>query len=156
MCFPEDISMRLTRANVAKLSLPAGKSELLVFDDALAGFGLRIRAGGKRTWVAQYRIGLKQRRMSLGSTENLDAEEARKRAKSALSKVNLGTDPQTEKANAWALVTHILAAKGLDGGESRLGELGCGPAHSCAEDAAQARENRDQGKEKGAIVWAIP
>src|SRR5271155_3806486 len=55
--------------------------------------------GGKRTWIAQYRIGSKQRRMSLGSTETLDAEEARKLAKSALSKVNLGTDPQTEKAH---------------------------------------------------------
>src|SRR5271170_5729321 len=91
--------MRLTKANVAKLALPAGKSELLVFDDALAGFGIRLRYGGKRTWIAQYRIGSKQRRMSLGSTETLDAEEARKLAKSALSKVNLGTDPQTEKAH---------------------------------------------------------
>ncbi|MFZ0204716.1 MAG: integrase arm-type DNA-binding domain-containing protein, partial [Roseiarcus sp.] len=91
--------MRLTKANVAKLSLPEGKSELLVFDEALAGFGIRLRYGGKRTWIAQYRLGSKQRRLSLGSTETLDAEEARRRAKSALSKVNLGTDPQTEKAH---------------------------------------------------------
>jgi integrase len=92
--------MRLTKANVAKLSLPEGKSEFLVFDEALAGFGIRLRYGGKRTWIAQYRIGSKQRRLTLGSTETLDAEEARKRARSALSKVNLGTDPQTEKADA--------------------------------------------------------
>jgi integrase len=52
------------------------------------------------TWIAQYRVGSKQRRLSLGSTETLDAEEARRRARSALSKVNLGADPQTEKANA--------------------------------------------------------
>ena len=97
---PTGISMRLTKANVAKLSLPEGKSELLVFDEALAGFGIRLRYGGKRTWIAQYRIGSKQRRMSLGSIETLDAEEARRRARSALSKVNLGTDPQIERANA--------------------------------------------------------
>ena len=54
--------MRLTKANVAKLSLPEGKSELLVFDEALAGFGIRLRYGGKRTWIAQYRLGSKQRR----------------------------------------------------------------------------------------------
>ena len=96
---PKGYPMRLTKANVAKLALPEGKSELLVFDEALAGFGIRLRYGGKRTWIAQYRIGSKQRRLSLGSTETLDAEEARKRAKSALSKVNLGTDPQTEKAH---------------------------------------------------------
>ncbi len=46
--------MRLTKANVAKLSLPEGKSELLVFDEALAGFGIRLRYGGKRTWIALY------------------------------------------------------------------------------------------------------
>ena len=97
---PTGYPMRLTKANVAKLSLPEGKSELLVFDEALAGFGIRLRYGGKRTWIAQYRVGSKQRRMSLGSTETLDAEEARRRARSALSKVNLGTDPQIEKANA--------------------------------------------------------
>src|SRR5271169_6879679 len=96
---PKGYPVRLTKANVAKLALPMGKSELLVFDDALAGFGIRLRYGGKRTWIAQYRIGSKQRRMSLGSTETLEAEEARKRAKSALSKVNLGTDPQTEKSH---------------------------------------------------------
>src|ERR1700684_11727 len=92
--------MRLTKANVAKLALPAGKSELLVFDEALAGFGIRLRYGGKRTWIAQYRVGSKQRRLSLRSTEALHAEGAGRRARSALSKVNLGADPQTEKANA--------------------------------------------------------
>jgi integrase len=92
--------MRLTKASVAKLSLPAGKSDLLVFDDDLAGFGLRLRSGGKRTWIAQYRLGTKQRRLSLGSAAAIDADEARKRAKAALSKVNLGVDPQIEKNGA--------------------------------------------------------
>jgi hypothetical protein len=35
--------MKLTDASVAGLKLPEGKSELLVFDDTLPGFGLRIR-----------------------------------------------------------------------------------------------------------------
>src|SRR5271165_806421 len=97
---PKGYRMRLTKANVAKLLLPDGKNELLVFDEALAGFGVRLRYGGKRTWIAQYRMGTKQRRLSLGSTETIDADEARKRARSALSKVQLGVDPQTEKVSA--------------------------------------------------------
>jgi integrase len=92
--------MHLTKASVAKLSLPDGKSDLLVFDDDLAGFGLRLRSGGKRTWIAQYRLGTKQRRLSLGSAAAIDADEARKRAKAALSKVTLGIDPQIEKNGA--------------------------------------------------------
>ena len=94
--------MKLTKATITKLALPDNKSELLVFDETLPGFGLRIRAGGKRSWIAQYRVGLKQRRVTLGTTETVDADEARKRAKDVLSKVHLGQDPQVEKAEAKA------------------------------------------------------
>jgi hypothetical protein len=65
---------------------------LLVFDEGLPGFGLRVRGGGKRTWIVQYRIGQKQRRVTLGNVETIDADNARRRAKKALSKVNLGTE----------------------------------------------------------------
>jgi hypothetical protein len=80
-----------------KLVLPPGKQEAIFFDEGLAGFGLRICAGGKRVWIVQYRVGSKQRRITLGSIEKLDADEARREAKKALSKANLGRDPQLEK-----------------------------------------------------------
>jgi|ERR1700745_1195252 hypothetical protein len=54
--------MKLAQANVARLKLPEGKSDHLEFDDEIPGFGLRLRAGGKRTWLIQYRVGAKQRR----------------------------------------------------------------------------------------------
>jgi integrase len=92
--------MRLTKATVERLELPPGKTELIVFDEALPGFGLRIRAGGKRTWVAQYRIGSKQRRVTLGTVNTFEADEARKHARDALARVQLGLDPQLEKATA--------------------------------------------------------
>lgn len=60
MCFPVPelpSAMRLTKATLAKLTLSPGRAEMLVFDDMLPGFGLRIREGGKRTWIAQYRLG---------------------------------------------------------------------------------------------------
>ena len=101
ICFPRR-PMKLTKATVETLKLPAGKSETIVFDETLPGFGLRIRAGGKRTWIAQYRLGSKQRRLTLGTVETLDPDKARQRAKSALSKAHLGTDPQLEKAEARA------------------------------------------------------
>jgi integrase len=99
--------MRLTKANVGSLKIPDGKTECIVFDDGLAGFGVRLRAGGKRTWIAQYRLGAKQRRMTLGTIETVDETEARRRAKTAFSKVHLGHDPQMEKVErrAQAAVT---------------------------------------------------
>jgi integrase len=94
--------MRLNKATAERLELPPGKTELIVFDDALPGFGLRIRAGGKRTWIAQYRLGSKQRRVTLGTVNNFEADEARKHARDALARAQLGRDPQSEKAAARA------------------------------------------------------
>ncbi|MDB5534526.1 MAG: hypothetical protein JWO28_2841, partial [Hyphomicrobiales bacterium] len=72
--------MRLTNATVGKLTVPGGKTEAIIFDDKLAGFGVRIRVGGKKTWIAQYRIGRRQRRLTLGTLAQIDADEARARA----------------------------------------------------------------------------
>ncbi len=102
--------MRLTKATLAKLTLSPGRAEMLVFDDMLPGFGLRIREGGKRTWIAQYRLGAKQRRLTLGSIEMLDPEQARQRAKTALASVALGEDPQNSKAEARAQASLTFGA----------------------------------------------
>ena len=102
--------MRLTKGNLAKLALPADKAEVIAFDSDMPGFGLRIRAGGKRTWIAQYRLGTKQRRITLGTPETVDADEARRRAKEALAKVSLGGDPQSDKHTARASAAMTLGA----------------------------------------------
>jgi len=102
--------MKLTAATVQKLKLPPGAADKIFFDDGLSGFGLRVRDGGKRTWIAQYRIGTKQRRVTLGTVENLDALAARQRAKDVLSKVHLGGDPQTEKAERRAQASVTVGA----------------------------------------------
>jgi integrase len=94
--------MKLSQATFKMPSLPRGVKDRIFFDDDLPGFGLRIREGGKRTWVVQYRVGAKQRRMTLGTMQTLDGAEARKRARTALSKTHLGHDPQSEKAAARA------------------------------------------------------
>jgi hypothetical protein len=58
--------MKLTKINIAKVTVPRGKTETIEFDDDVPGFGLRIRVGGSQTWIFQYRQGSKQRRISLG------------------------------------------------------------------------------------------
>jgi len=54
--------MKLTKVNIAKVAVPSGKTEIIAFDDDVPGFGLRVRAGGSRQWIFQYRQGSKQRR----------------------------------------------------------------------------------------------
>lgn len=92
--------MRLTQKTFNSATLPTGVTDKIFFDDALPGFGLRIREGGKRTWIAQYRAGATQRRVTLGTVETLDADAARKAARDVLAKVHLGQDPQAEKIEA--------------------------------------------------------
>jgi integrase len=89
--------MKLTRAAVQALSLPTGKSELLVFDDEIPGFGVRLRAGGSRNWIVQYKVGRKHRRLTFGSVAVLDAGKARERARDLLAAVRVGRDPAGEK-----------------------------------------------------------
>ncbi len=45
--------MKMTAPSVAKLQLPPDRSDIIFWDDGLPGFGLRIRAGGSRTWLVQ-------------------------------------------------------------------------------------------------------
>jgi integrase len=99
--------MKLTKAVVAKLALPAGKSDLIVFDEDLSGFGLRLRAGGSAVWITQYRVGVQQRRVTLGRLATLDPDRARKAAREVLAKADLGQDIQAERVErqARAVVT---------------------------------------------------
>jgi integrase len=92
--------MKLTQKAVAALTIPIGKSEAIFLDDDIPGFGLRLREGGAARWIYQYRIGAKQRRMSLGSASKraISAERARERAGELHARVRLGEDPAATKA----------------------------------------------------------
>ena len=101
-CFPGGAIMRLTIKSADELKLKPGQKECIVFDDDVPGFGLRIREGGSRTWIFQYRIGSKQRRMMLGSASNsqLNLANTRKTASKLHAQVALGEDPAMNKATA--------------------------------------------------------
>ena len=89
--------MKLTNATVRKLDLPKGKSEIIYFDGDVPGFGLRLREGGSRSWIFQYKIGAKHRRIALGKLKAMEAGKARDNAKDLYAKVRLGQDPAGER-----------------------------------------------------------
>jgi integrase len=92
--------MKLTTRTIAALALPAGKADHIEFDDDLPGFGLRLRKSGSRTWLFQYRIGAKQRRISLGNAAVVPVGRARETAADLHARVRLGGDPATDKVVA--------------------------------------------------------
>jgi integrase len=92
--------MKLTKPNIERLTLARGKSEAIFFDDDMPGFGLRLREGGSRTFIVQYALGGRQRRMTIGAAKILDPKKARQTAGNLLAKVRLGHDPAADRAEA--------------------------------------------------------
>jgi integrase len=94
--------MEFTANAIADLELPAGKSDHFEWDDAMPGFGIRLRAGGKRGWMVQYRVHGRQRRQSIGDARRIDLKAARDAARKTFAEVALGGDPQGNKTDAQA------------------------------------------------------
>jgi integrase len=88
--------MKLTRAEVDKLTLPEGKSDHFVWDDAMPGFGVRLR-GPHKSYVIQYRAGRQQRREGIGDVRKVTLEAARTIARERFARVELGDDPGAER-----------------------------------------------------------
>jgi integrase len=95
--------MKLTKATVAGLSLPAGCNDKIYWDDDISLFGVRLRKGGSKGWVFWYRLGGRAsplHKISLGATSAMSAAEARAEAAKLHAKVQLGQDPVSEKAES--------------------------------------------------------
>jgi integrase len=93
--------MNLNAKSVAALKLD-GKTDVIFFDDAMPGFGFRLRLSHDRTkvlrsWVVQYKRAGATRRITLASHEVLGPEAARTAAKKVLGRVALGEDPAADR-----------------------------------------------------------
>jgi Arm domain-containing DNA-binding protein/integrase-like protein len=89
---------RLTETSVLKLKLQPGETDEFFFDEKIPGFGVRIRDGGSRKYLFQYRYAGKSRRLIFGDVSSLDFAEAQKRARRARVALDEGRDPAFEKA----------------------------------------------------------
>lgn len=102
--------MRFTQKDVDALDLPPRKTEAIIFDADLPGFGLRLRRGGSRVWIYQFKIGERHRRVTLGSATAIPLARARKNAADLHAKVRLGRDPAGEKDEARVRAAETVGA----------------------------------------------
>lgn len=102
--------MKLTAKNLTTVAIPKGKAEAIIFDDDVPGFGLRIREGGSRSLVFQYKLGAKHHRMALGSIAAVNFADVRKTAEKLYARVKLGHDPAGDKAEARARAADTFEA----------------------------------------------
>ena len=93
-------------ANITKRTVDAAKpgpGDYLIWDDTLAGFGLKVTPAGGKVYVFQYRIGGRgspTRRYTIGKHGPLTPDQARTRAKALGGMVEQGIDPRQSELDA--------------------------------------------------------
>jgi integrase len=88
--------MRITKEQVDDAPAPASGYKIY-WDDTIKGFGLQVTSAGVKSFVIQYRVNGKSRRMALGKYGKLTAEQARKEAKKKTGEIVQGIDPLVAK-----------------------------------------------------------
>jgi integrase len=93
-------TITLTQRAVEALKAPTtGRVEY--FDRVVPGFGLRVAAGGRKTWFVMYRVGGKKVRETIGTLAVVSkVEKARELARGSMRQAQAGIHPVEERRAA--------------------------------------------------------
>ena len=91
---------RILEGLAARLQVPKGARDVLVFDEVVPGFFLRKFQSGRASYGVKYNVGKQQRRISLGPAAPGVLREMRKKASDILARARLGQDVVGEKRSA--------------------------------------------------------
>ena len=90
-------------------------SDRFYWDRELPGFGMRVRASGRKFFVVQFRAKGRLRRMTLGPVTAMTPEEARRRAMALLSEAKGGGDPAAQRdEDRRAVIVAVLGKRFLN------------------------------------------
>ncbi len=88
--------VKLTKTSVASLEPPLA-DQRIVRDSELRGFGVRITASGRKSFILEKRIKGRVRRITIGRDGELTVAQARTRAQQLLGQIALGEDPVAKR-----------------------------------------------------------
>ena len=81
-------------------AIAVGAKDSYLWDDRLAGFGVKVTPNGKRVYLVQYRIGGRNgrtRRVTIGTHGSKTEAQAREEAKKLLGQAQSGNDPASAR-----------------------------------------------------------
>jgi integrase len=90
------VAIKLTD-RVARALVAPPRGNRITYDEEVRGFGLRVTAGGAKSFILNYRVGGRERRITIGGYPDWSAAAARERARSLKRRVSLGDDPMQER-----------------------------------------------------------
>lgn len=100
-----DARPKADKTLIDRLQPPDGKSEIVQRDTEVKGFGVRVRPKGSKTYVFQYKLNGRPRKVTIGDTSTFTLAEARDRARRMKVEVRDGGDPASERKKAKAATT---------------------------------------------------
>ena len=90
---PKRSELKLTKRTVDALEVET--ADALFWDREMAGFGVRVHATGRKTYVVQSRGPRGPKRVTLGRHGEMSCEEARKQAALVIDRIKRGKDPSS-------------------------------------------------------------
>lgn len=77
-------------------SLKPEASDVVHWDDALSGFGVRVRPTGRKSYIVKCRCRGRQIKMTIGTHGPITVEQARTKARGIIAEAKAGQDPSAE------------------------------------------------------------
>jgi integrase len=102
--------MKLTAQTAGRLQLASGETDRIWFDEAIPGFGLRVRDTGSRSWIFQYKVRGKTHRLVIGRASAIKAARARDIAGEYHAKIKLGQNPALDRRLRIERAAHTFGA----------------------------------------------
>jgi integrase len=101
-------NIRISKASV-DAAMPLASSDVILWDDRIAGFGLKVTPAGLKVYIYRYRLAkpgqasqTAPRKYTIGRHGDLTPEQARKRAQELAAMVAQGVDPRQQDLDAIA------------------------------------------------------
>ncbi|MBT3844235.1 MAG: integrase family protein [Gammaproteobacteria bacterium] len=89
--------IKLTKTAVEKIEPTKGK-QVIYWDAQISGFGVRVSAGGTKTYILQRRLGNEEIKITLGKhSDGHNPEKLRKEAQILVGEIEKGNDPRKPK-----------------------------------------------------------